>query len=391
LRIDAAQGRARRDTQRGPATAINPNLFTDEAGMGPADAVSGQSPSWLRSGRVPSLDGLRGVSIVLVLAAHLAPRRLSFAGDVGVDLFFLISGFIITLLLFREQERTDSISLKNFYLRRARRILPAYLAFLVGALVLTQADLLPIKPRKWIPALTYTVGFVRVPQALQHLWSLSTEEHFYLVWPVLLCLLPRRVALAGLAAVILLTPAVRVLVYLHFSDLVDGNLSTPTRMDGIAAGCFLAFVAWSGWCPAAIRPSTWRADVLALAAAVVCLVSRDLLYRLMREESYRAFYHSVYIVCLGLIVWVVLYHPTGLVGRIVNTRIAVGAGLVSYSLYLWQQIFCYGQADYWVFHFPANVCVAVACAVASYYLIETPFLRWRRGSARRKGVGSLFS
>jgi peptidoglycan/LPS O-acetylase OafA/YrhL len=346
-------------------------------------------PDWLRGGHVPSLDGLRGASIILVLAAHLLPSQLSFAGNLGVDLFFIISGFIITLLLLREQERTGTLSLKNFYVRRALRILPAYGAFLLGAFTLSRFGLLAIAPRDWVPALTYTVGFLRVPEVLHHLWSLSTEEHFYLLWPVVLYLLPRRVALLGIGLCIALTPAVRVLVQLYFSGIVDVNLSTPTRMDGIAAGCFLAFLAWSPSRPRGLWPLSWRADIVAGTSVLACAVSCYLLKTVAGAECYRAFYHSCCILCLSVIVWVGVYRPSGLVGRPLNSRLAIRAGLLSYSLYLWQQPFCFSKADYWIFRWPLNLCAAVACALISYYLIEVPFL-WLRNSWRAANTKKPF-
>jgi peptidoglycan/LPS O-acetylase OafA/YrhL len=345
-------------------------------------AIPGQ-PNWLRQGQVPSLDGLRGVSITLVLAAHLLPSRLSFAGNLGVDLFFLISGFIITLLLLREQERTGALSLKNFYLRRALRILPAYAAFLLGAFALTRFGLLTIKGHDWLPALTYTVGFVRVPRVLEHLWSLSTEEHFYLVWPVVLCLLPRRAAVLAVGLCVALGPVARLLIHWYFSDFVDANLSTPARMDGLAAGCLLAFVAWSQPFRWATRPMGRRADLLAAFAAAVCLISRNLLARTAGEACYRALDHSCYILCLSVIVWVGLYHPAGLMGRLLNSRLLMRVGLLSYSLYLWQQPFCFAKVDSWAFRWPANVCVTICCALASYYMIESPFLRLRNSFRAR--------
>jgi peptidoglycan/LPS O-acetylase OafA/YrhL len=169
----------------------------------------------------------------------------------------------------------------------------------------------------------------------------------------------------------------RVLIHLFFSDFVDVNLSTPTRMDGIAAGCLLAFLAWSTSRPRGCRPLSWRADLMAGISVATCVVSCYLLKTAAGETCYRAFYHSCCILCLSVIVWISVYRPSGLIGRPLNSWLAIRGGLLSYSLYLWQQPFCFAKADYWVFRWPLNLCVAIACALISYYLIEVPFLRLR--------------
>ena len=158
-----------------------------------------RTPPTFSEGRIPSLDGLRAVSILLVVVCHLAqtvdnplpgPRTWYFKGAVGVDIFFAISGFLITTLLLRETERSGTVSISRFYLRRALRILPAFWVYIAVLALFDHVGWVHLMSRDWIAAITYTVNFF-LPTAfpVRHIWSLSVEEHFYLIWPLLFALL----------------------------------------------------------------------------------------------------------------------------------------------------------------------------------------------------------
>src|SRR5882724_9559882 len=145
----------------------------------------------VRSSRIPSLDGLRALSISLVLVGHFAfaagfPIHRAWWTDAyahyGVLIFFVISDYLITTLLVRERAKTGTINLKQFYIRRAYRILPAAYFYLVVVTVVFYASL----PFKFlVTAYTYLTSYaVHTPWVLLHLWSLSVEEQFYLVWPI---------------------------------------------------------------------------------------------------------------------------------------------------------------------------------------------------------------
>lgn len=149
--------------------------------------------------RIPSLDGIRAISILMVCYGHLSGTRNfpvsitaygRWCGDVahlGVLVFFVISGFLITTLLMSERETTGAISLKRFYLRRIVRIFPAFYAFILVMAIATLSGAVHLTGRDFAYVLTYTVN-VEPNRALQigHLWSLSIEEQFYLLWPLTL-------------------------------------------------------------------------------------------------------------------------------------------------------------------------------------------------------------
>jgi len=208
--------------------------------------------------RLPSLDGWRAVSIALVLGSHSTqtahfPQQLDvvfkwmFDSDLGVRSFFLISGFLITWLIFLENDRSGQIDLKHFYVRRCLRILPVYLAYL-GAIAGLQA-FTPYaqSTTHWISYLTFTTNFLGAGAAGGHLWSLAVEEQFYLIWPVAVMLFgladnPRR-SLYAFGLVLAISPLWRVISYTHvYAHPLFSVYSLLNYMDSLAIGCGCAIV-----------------------------------------------------------------------------------------------------------------------------------------------------
>ncbi len=225
-----------------------------------AGSIPTASPTWLEGGRIPCLDGLRALAILLVIYAHghfpgdhLLPLRTlkGRCGFLGVQIFFVLSGFLITTLMLREVRRTGRLHLGRFYLRRALRIVPAYAAYLVLLAILDAGGAVPLDNHQWLAAGTYTVNFLpALPYHMSHLWSLCVEEHFYLLWPLMIAVLPldwcRRAVPACLAAAFALRWAL-----LLISPSAPIDLLTFTRIDDIAVGCGIAFLAhepvWRCW------------------------------------------------------------------------------------------------------------------------------------------------
>src|SRR4051794_18462666 len=153
---------------------------------------------------LPGLDGMRALAVIAVMVYHANPAWLP-GGFLGVEVFFVISGYLITLLLIGEHERTGTLSLRGFYLRRARRLLPALLALLVGITVYTallRRDALGALRGDVLAALAYVSNWYQIWvgqgytasgdfAGLRHLWSLAVEEQFYVVWPLVMVLLLR--------------------------------------------------------------------------------------------------------------------------------------------------------------------------------------------------------
>ncbi len=345
---------------------------------------------WTASGRIPSLDGLRAVSILLVMWTHFVPTivaksnafwiRTARETQIGVDFFFVISGFLITLLLLRESDRTGSISLRGFFARRALRLLPAFGAYLGFIAIYSGLGYVTVSQTDWLLSATYTSDVVTLlgrgsSWVFAHLWSLSVEEHFYLIWPVALVALGRRHALTALMVVLALSPPIRVFLWAEFPwPVMCGLLKfiTPARLDPIAAGCLLGYLVQAPDLLTFRRPDG-RADIVRWAAAVVLFGSAvGLTVAGFFEVAIRATLKAA--VIAGIVHYVVM-HPESPAGRLLNARPMVAIGTLSYSLYLWQQPFLDASAPMALCRFPANLIMAAACAVASHRLIERPFLR----------------
>jgi len=368
--------------------------------MNPAALEEGVSIRLMNSGnpRIPSLDGLRAISIALVLISHatLTPGFYSYlpisfarffevAAGLGVRIFFVISGYIITRLLLAESERNGRINLRKFYYRRTLRIFPPFYFFLFALAVLTVFGHLDLTTKNFVPALTYTSNYIFTGSGYTaHSWSLSVEEQFYLLWPFVMSLFGRHRAIRAAASLILLCPLARFVILLFFRSHVAWIAPHfETVADAVATGCVLAgLYAWL---------NKQRAYARFLASKWFLLVPIILLtVQLVFANSIR-YYFLIYIVlgitllniCIALCVdWSITNHR-GYVGRVLNSGPFVYVGTLSYSIYLWQELFLNDKTS---LHFPWVLIPVFIAAILSYYLIEKPFL-WLRQRMELKLVG----
>jgi len=344
--------------------------------------------------RIPSLDGFRALSIVMVMLAHATgtasfPPRLTkilhFAinGNLGVRIFFVISGFLITTLLLKEEERKGTISLRLFYERRAVRILPVYWTYILAVALLAFIGNVRVAPRAFLEAITFSTSWFHSHQwVFEHTWSLSLEEAFYLMWPLLFKVLTPRARMGLAMAIIAAGPMLRGWLYhLHGEDyFVFYSLGVAGNIDPIMCGCLLAMLHQAF--PLHLDRIARKLPVLCHGMFFVCMYT---LIALNKREQYHAFItvpFTVTVSCLG-ICYLVYYHcyiSQGIAYRILNLPIVARIGVLSYSLYLWQQCFLFPAAQhlFWWQTAPANLIFASAMASASYYLLEKPFLRLRK-------------
>jgi len=336
-------------------------------------------------GRIPSLDGLRAISIGFVLVAHLAGTRgfpvptalgkvVEF-GDLGVHVFFVISGYLITRLLLEELERREEIRLGRFYLRRTLRIFPPYYTLILALAIAQSLGWLQLAAHDVGRALTYTSNYYPDRSWFTgHTWSLSVEEQFYLLWPAVIVVAGPRRAIIAAACVVLLGPVIRSASWELMPWSGDGIPNRfETVADSIAAGCVLAGI--RGWLHG--RTLYMRALTSPLFAIVpVAAVGAAGLHQ--HPLLYFAVEMSVMNVGAALCLdWCITY-PEGRIGSLLNARPLVFVGLLSYSIYLWQQPFLNRASSAALSAFPVNILIAAAAAVTSYYAIEQPSLRLRR-------------
>lgn len=332
--------------------------------------------------RIPSLDGLRAISIVLVLFGHLAGTRgfpvptsvgnFLNTAELGVHIFFVISGFLITQLLLDELARKQRIAVGRFYLRRTLRIFPPYYVF-IGAMVLAQvAGWIALAPQDPLRALTYTTNYDEARSwYVGHTWSLSVEEQFYLLWPAVLLLARTRRAILIAAGVVLVVPLIRVALWEIWRLPIGARFETVA--DAIAVGCVLAGTReWLHRSPLYMRALGSPLFAIVPVIAIAANMTHD------HPLLYFAVGFAVVNICAVLCVdWAVTFWD-GRVGRVLNARPLVFVGMMSYSLYLWQQPFLHRASSATIAAFPLNILLAIACALGSYYIIERPSLQLRR-------------
>ena len=350
------------------------------------------------SGRIPSLDGLRAISILLVLLGHAAlsdgaPRLLApFAhvGNIGVRFFFVISGFLITTLLLKEQGKTGTISIRQFYLRRTLRIFPAAYFFIAVMAVLTATgQITTMIPHEVLYAATYTMNYHDYHAVwLGQLWSLAVEEQFYLLWPGLLLLAGVRKGFRGAWVVVLLVPILRIWMWygLHASD-TSMTKHFEAVADALAIGCLLA--ANYNRLGALERYRRLQSHTLFfLGGSLGLVVFGNALFLVQPGLFYVWGQTLANIGTVFAIDWAIRHadHPFG---RALNWKPMVAIGVLSYSLYLWQNPFLLGDMNNLWTTFPQNLAFGIAAALASYFLVEKPFLRLKdKVEHRRRGSGN---
>lgn len=385
-------------------------METPSAGPGTQrSAAPSRSAASRPADRLPGLDGLRAVAILAVLAFHLDPRWLP-GGFLGVDVFFVISGFLITTLLVREHARNGRIDLVGFWTRRARRLVPALLVLVPAVILLArlvETDLLVGIRRQAVGALTFTSNWLEIaagsdyfhstaPQLLMNLWSLAVEEQFYLVWPLvalaLLRFAPSSRFRTGAAVALALGSAV--LMAVRYDPSLGATrvyYGTDTHLMGLMLGAALAF-AWAAPHRAWTSTDTWqRLRVPAVAIAGAFLVG---LVLLLDESTTWTFRGGILAASLATTVLIlgVVERPTPL-RTALNLPVLRWIGERSYGLYLWHwPVILIVEADLpWAsrgaddYLWSRLWCVLVTVAIAdlSYRLIETPVRRRGfRGAAR---------
>jgi len=344
---------------------------------------------------LPAVDGLRAVAVAAVVVFHLGAAWLG-GGFLGVDVFLVISGYLITSLLLAEHETRGRIDLVRFWLRRARRLLPALflvMAVSLAAMVVLHPDEVARLRGAVLASLAYVTNWYFVfadvpyfeqfgrPSLLLHLWSLAVEEQFYLVWPPLLAiglaLVGRRVVLALAIAGTAGSAALAWWLFAPFTGTDRIYYGTDTRAVGLLAGVVLALVL-----PAArlapVSPARRRAtDALGLAAAAALAV---ILVRL--DETGARLYQGGFLVTA--VVTAVLIHaaaqPGTWTGRALGTRPLVWVGRRSYGIYLWHWpvIQLTRPEDVAIDGAPRvalQVALTVVAAALSYRFVEAPFRR----------------
>jgi peptidoglycan/LPS O-acetylase OafA/YrhL len=332
--------------------------------------------------RNPALDGIRALAVLLVVLFHARAPWIS-GGFIGVDMFFVLSGYLITSLLLAELDRDGRVDFSAFWARRFWRLAPALLAMLVGYLVLAPLAWPEIRDQGTQAALAalflsdYAVAFWGTPQRVSHTWSLSVEMHFYLLWPLVLALAWRR--WKGPRLVPVLLAAWLLATALRWVCTIDGQEWSQVyyRADTHASGLLLG-----AWLAAALRERAWRQ---ALERSLPWLLWVSLAGILLLRQYWGDLWMQVWGIALAewatVPLLVAVQRPGSQLALMFSRPALVWLGRMSYGVYLWHYPLFSWLRDRttWDLVLLAGVPASVALAALSFYTLEAWVTRWRSG------------
>ena len=339
--------------------------------------------------RIRTLDGWRGIAILLVIEDHLARHSRfnhqgwAILGFEGVDIFFVLSGYIITVRLLDELDKSSTISLARFYTRRAFRILPLVVVYLTALCVLSRFVNMDVNSSQIAGSLFFFRNYQLAANlsgiSTAHFWSLSIEEHFYLLWPVLLlCAGSRRALWLSLTGA-LTCGLWRLFDCTHPDNPIGRFLPgwdpglrvfrTDARVDGLLIGCALAMLL--------ARPAVHGFVLRNFPKETPLLCGVLILLKLQFANGYPITLTNYVLIAISVASTLVV--KEGLVYKWLNSRLLAGIGTISFSLYVWQQLFLMQTADVHPLGrlsiFPYNLGSAFVVASCSFYFIERPAVR----------------
>lgn len=339
---------------------------------------------------VKGFHGLRAIAIGLVILTHLdLLARLPsnafiqerfwhlISGETGVNLFFVLSGFLITTILLNEKAKTGKIKILNFFARRFIRLLPPLILFYAMIITIAFLGLIPIPTEAILFAVFYVYNFVPnqfYVYELGHIWSLSVEEQYYLTWPFVILLANK---FWKIILVFLLVIGTSILAMVFFPKMPVFDNYRPLRffipaIAPIILGSFTAVLNFS------FRQKIAQLSVNKFIFPVVFIV----LYFFPLYVP-KPFFDIMQIVqsagfCF-LLLWIV-YRQESLGVKLLEFSVLKYIGTISYGLYVFQGLFLRtgGGGESWVHHFPYNILLALVCAILSYELVEKRTLKWKR-------------
>ncbi len=355
-----------------------------------------------QSNRLPGLDGLRAIAVVFVIIWHTGGtnhiRLFQYIGrfcngEFGVRIFFVLSGFLITWLLLSEERKRGRFNLKLFYIRRGFRILPPAFTYLlamtvlaiIGVIFVTWQDIAAsaLFVRSFFQQNTPNPPFTPLPpfhDETSHYWSLAVEEQFYLVWPALLFLLRGNARItAALCIIIASTVGAWILYHLNINPL-QHYFAYVTGFTEILIGCVLALMRDDPRLGRYLRAGILQYALIPYLAFALAVGINILPTATIAKPFLEAG-------CFALCINQLVENHGGITQAFLDFTPIAWIGKLSYSIYLWQQFFCWCTTTTvlpWYRQFPQNLALTLACASASYYLIEQPSLRLRDALLARK-------
>lgn len=313
-----------------------------------------------------ALDGLRGIAALAVLGFHIGVPWLK-GGHLGVDIFFVLSGYLITAILTKEFEQTGRIALGRFYVARALRLYPALFLFLAGYLLISQFSW-PEQPAAANAALValyltdYSIPYWHQPEIIVHTWSLSVEEHFYLLWPIFLSSLVLKrdwLSRVILLAVLYVAATGWRIYHAEIGGWEAAYFPFDSRVSGLLLGALLGQM--SG-----------RYDLGKVSSAIGLIAGVTIsLLLLTTEQDVPGLGLPVICVELATACLIIAFQHPGPLYKVYSIAPFVFTGKISYALYLWHLLIAHavGEGPFWP-TVPLIIILSFGCAAASWYSVE---------------------
>jgi len=359
-------------------------------------------PAVLKQNYLPSLDGLRALSIIMVVGSHVLIGKniystflySVFNGALGVGIFFTISGFIITTLLMKEQIYTKDVSLENFYIRRFLRIIPLAYLFLIVLIILNQIFNIGVKLSGFILSFLFLKNFVgsETDPATTHYWSLSVEEQYYLIFPYIFKKSRKFYLAIGIALIFLIIPAI---VWLHFHVLwLSKNLlfsyvfMFAYKLPLILIGSVFSILFFRY----SYKFKKHSGSVVSLLILATILIINSEYAVVSRIKGF-LFTNVITGILIAFFIGINVFQNDSIVYKTLNNKIVILVGKLSYSIYVWQQIFTFTIPWANTFRFSNSVIfnlVALSIvAYLSYNYFEKPFLKLKQKFQIKKNINSV--
>jgi peptidoglycan/LPS O-acetylase OafA/YrhL len=345
-------------------------------------------PKSLNYPYIPVLDGFRGIAIIAVIISHAildTPASKYFIGKMGVEIFFVLSGFLITTLLLKESINTGSVSFKNFFIRRSLRIIPVAYLFLLVLVLLNYIFKLNISAWSVIASALFVknlpLNYVG-DWCTGHFWTLAVEEQFYIIFPFLLIYNINHYLKVTLLLIIIV-PVFQYVGYnniglfysnhiLHKSIFLIINLF-GNGTTSILIGSLLSVCMFKG-----LLPDTNNNKYLSLSVLVLAMLFRITFGDLVHSTTVTS---TVFSLAIAFVIYICVINKSDVLNSDLNKKIFLKIGVLSYSIYIWQQLFIYQQPWKNAFTYSnslfLNIPVMLIVSYVSYTFYEKYFLLFK--------------
>lgn len=344
-----------------------------------------KTPDFLNKSYYPSLNGWRAIAIILVVLGHAKATTAQYSfyhnfaenfiyQNLGVRIFFVLSGFLITSLLIKEYIKTTSINIKNFFIKRTLRIFPALYIYLLCVLIVSKIIKVDLNLDNFLGPILYLNNFnlFQGTWLTGHTWSLAVEEQYYLIWPIIFSKLLKNIW--SICIIIILSMPILKVFWYYNPELKNVTLEPfLSNADAIFMGSLFSILSFKGFFTS--RQPLWYNGIL----FVISIVIIEMIYFFSSRGLYAPillpFGHLLNNILIIFMIISTLINNKSIIYQFLNSKYIVHLGIISYSLYLWQQLFIiptdlYNGKFSSFLIFPFNIVLALCAGEISYQLIE---------------------